>query len=94
VRSLIEMGLDGEGGPRMLLKIDAGLEPRCLALLDGNQPIPYGENLADDHHGTCWRAGHAKALVTAIEAGTARFEEHAATRPTATLGGRSYEILY
>ena len=35
VRSLIEMGLDGEGGPRMLLKIDAGLEAAQLLIRDG-----------------------------------------------------------
>ncbi|MBA3502111.1 MAG: M48 family metalloprotease, partial [Deltaproteobacteria bacterium] len=40
------------------------VEAECRPLVDGNDlAIPYGEDLTDDHHGTCWRAGHVKRIA-------------------------------
>lgn len=57
------MGLAADGAGLFLPKLVANLEPICRPLVDGNQPIPYGERLDDTHHGFCWRAGHIKAIA-------------------------------
>ena len=36
---------------------------RCTALLDAGQLPPYGADLSDEHHATCWRAHHARQLA-------------------------------
>jgi len=38
------------------------IEAQCVPLVTGNQPIAYGENLVDEHHASCWRGGHYKAI--------------------------------
>jgi hypothetical protein len=35
----------------------------CAAALDAGTVPPYGLDLLDDHHGTCWRAYHVHALA-------------------------------
>jgi hypothetical protein len=62
VRTLEAMGLPADGIGRLLPRL-AGNEATCRPLVDSGAPIPYGENLVDDHHGTCWRAGHVKQVA-------------------------------
>lgn len=66
VATLARMGLPADGIGRILPRLVEGLEAQCRPLVDGNQAIPYGEDLTDAHHGTCWRAGHAKARAAAV----------------------------
>jgi hypothetical protein len=71
ITSLDAMGLPPEG-IGLLLPSLANIEAACRPLVDGNQPIPYGENLIDDHHATCWRAGHVKAAAVKLAGTSAR----------------------
>jgi hypothetical protein len=63
VRTLRAMGRAPDGMGRFVSDIQPGLEAVCRPLVDAGTPIPYGENLADAHHGSCWRASHIDALA-------------------------------
>jgi hypothetical protein len=41
----------------------AAARPDCSALLDGGDTPPYGADLADEHHATCWRVHHVRDLA-------------------------------
>ncbi|MBA3820344.1 MAG: M48 family metalloprotease [Deltaproteobacteria bacterium] len=63
IPTLRAMGLPADGAAKMFMRMSpAALATVCQPLIDGGQPIPYGEDLTDPHHGTCWRAGHITAL--------------------------------
>ncbi|MBA3499366.1 MAG: hypothetical protein M4D80_30530 [Myxococcota bacterium] len=36
---------------------------RCTAMLARRELPPYGQDLTDDHHSTCWRAHHVRQLA-------------------------------
>lgn len=60
---LAEMGLEPTAIYDTLLKLKPGVEASCRSLLASGAAIPYGENLTDDHHGDCWRAGHVEQVA-------------------------------
>jgi hypothetical protein len=43
--------------------LDDATIPRCQALLDGSTTPPYGADLTDEHHATCWRIAHVTQLA-------------------------------
>ncbi|HEY5927694.1 MAG TPA: M48 family metalloprotease [Kofleriaceae bacterium] len=49
---------------------------RCQTILDAGEVPPYGVDLLDTHHASCWRAYHALQI--------ARLKPQAAARPPAT----------
>jgi Peptidase family M48 len=53
----------------ILLRLRPGVEAPCRAALAAGGAIPYGDNLVDDHHGDCWRGGHARDYRALVEAG-------------------------
>ena len=57
------MGLPADGAGKIFPKLKTGVEEACRPLVTTGTPIPYGDNLADDHHGLCWRAGHIDAVA-------------------------------
>jgi hypothetical protein len=42
--------------------LPAAARTSCAASLDARTVPPYGIDLLDDHHGTCWRTYHLRAL--------------------------------
>ena len=61
-------------GPFFVSFLPDEAEARCQSMLDRREVPPYGIDIQDDHHGTCWRAHHVR-----------QFAEHTsrqATRPT------------
>lgn len=74
VSSMAALGLSGDLIGSALVKLEK-IEAMCQPLVDGGQPIPYGENLIDTHHATCWRAGNARRFADRV-AGAPRY-----TRP-------------
>jgi hypothetical protein len=57
-------GLDPAGNGDFLLSVLQGeANTRCTQLLDYGDVPPYGVDLADEHHGTCWRVHHVRALA-------------------------------
>ncbi|HEY4060197.1 MAG TPA: hypothetical protein VGM39_26465 [Kofleriaceae bacterium] len=38
---------------------------QCQQAIDAGGLVPYGLDVADEHHGTCWRVAHARQLWTA-----------------------------
>lgn len=42
------------------------VEEQCRPLVDTDAPIPYGEDIADEHHAPCWRAGHIKRVAAQV----------------------------
>jgi len=56
----------------------AALAPEgCQAVLDSGEVPPYGVDLADEHHATCWRAHHVHA-----------YDRHTESAAAATAGPR------
>ncbi|HEU0032006.1 MAG TPA: hypothetical protein VFQ53_15340 [Kofleriaceae bacterium] len=62
---LLDMGLPGDGVGVFFTSLlpESGRVP-CQQLLDAGTNPPYGD-LVDEHHGTCWRTAHVKALAAA-----------------------------
>jgi hypothetical protein len=55
--------------------LDANGQTRCNDLLARRVVPPYGADLLDEHHGTCWRAHHVRQVSEAGE--RARTRHHA-----------------
>ena len=64
--TLIALGLDPTGSGRLLISINPAEESACVPLLANPHTIPYGEDLVDDHHASCWRTGHLDLLADRI----------------------------
>lgn len=63
VEVLADAGLPADGNGGFLLSVmKPADQQRCTEILDAGQVPPYG-NLGDDHHGTCWRVFHTRALA-------------------------------
>jgi hypothetical protein len=63
VEVLEAMGLPPDGNGSFLLRsMKPEDQQRCSAILDAGQVPPYG-NLFDEHHGTCFRVFHTRALA-------------------------------
>lgn len=43
--------------------LDDATIPRCRSLLDDGATPPYGADLSDEHHATCWRIAHVAQLA-------------------------------
>ena len=43
--------------------LDDATIPRCQSLLDDGATPPYGADLSDEHHATCWRIAHVTQLA-------------------------------
>jgi hypothetical protein len=43
--------------------LDADTSATCSAILARGDTPPYGADLSDDHHATCWRVDHVRALA-------------------------------
>ena len=56
---------------------DPDTQTACAGFLDAGQVPPYGADLSDEHHATCWRVDHVEALAASglvtdgLTAGTA-----------------------
>jgi hypothetical protein len=86
-------GLEADGLASFFL--DALMSPEdraeCLAIVEAGEVPPYGVDLADDHHATCWRVWHVQELAAAggYRTGAAR---RAASSPT--LGAELRQLDY
>lgn len=61
---LLDAGLDPAGFARFLASISSEAHNRsCQDILDRGDVPPYGEDLADTHHATCWRIHHIHQLA-------------------------------
>jgi hypothetical protein len=67
-RTLKAMGLSPDGNATLLVTTMPTLSSVCLPLVDANQPVPYGENLRDEHHATCWRLMHQRQFGATLPA--------------------------
>jgi hypothetical protein len=57
-------GLEPTGlGDFLANVLPADQQAKCRALIDGGKVPPYGADLVDDHHGTCWRVYHIGAYA-------------------------------
>jgi Peptidase family M48 len=71
-------GVTADGLAGFLFRLqDADTQVACGKILDGGQTPPYGADLSDEHHATCWRVDHveqlaASGLVTPGEKGELR----------------------
>jgi hypothetical protein len=43
--------------------LDPDTSATCSAILAGGDTPPYGADLSDEHHATCWRVDHVRALA-------------------------------
>lgn len=56
---LARMGLEEIGAAEFLFGVlDPGSQARCQELLEAGVTPPYGADLSDEHHATCWRVDH------------------------------------
>jgi hypothetical protein len=77
------LGRRVEGQADMLLALLPGEhQDVCLDLLDQGVP-PYGDDLTDEHHATCWRVDHVRRLAAGDPGPVARVR----TEPWAGVGG-------
>jgi hypothetical protein len=90
VVSMIAMGGRGDVGVASLLATDPRLPAACTPLLDSNSPVPYGKNLAEIHHATCFRAYHVKAVASSGAKPPARLQQLIAPGPLAVIDERTY----
>ena len=58
-------GLEPTGLGEFLSVFLGAAEATCRATIDANRVPPYGADLVDDHHGTCWRIYHIDAYANA-----------------------------
>ena len=57
------MGLPADGYGRLVPQQLPGVEAPCRPMVNSGASIHYGEEVSDNHHGACWRAGHIDALA-------------------------------
>lgn len=62
VRVMLDLGLEPDGCGQLLVGLNSTLKEACDPLLATNT-APYGQNLTDDHHATCWRQQHMRAYA-------------------------------
>jgi hypothetical protein len=55
-----QTGISETGVTGIMLAAMGSDAARCKQALSSGERIPYGENLEDDHHGSCWRIMHAE----------------------------------
>lgn len=58
------IGVDADGLAEFLFGAqDPDTQTACGEILDAAQVPPYGADLSDEHHATCWRVDHVEALA-------------------------------
>ena len=58
--------LDTVGVAGLMMKmLPAADQVKCEQSIAAGGLVPYGLNVADEHHGTCWRVAHARQLANA-----------------------------
>jgi hypothetical protein len=58
------IGVAPDGLAEFLFAVqDPDTQTACAGFLDAGQVPPYGADLADEHHATCWRVDHVEALA-------------------------------
>jgi hypothetical protein len=67
-RIMRKMGLAADGAGQLLVSVDSALSSACMPMLSSGSSIPYGENLIDDHHATCWRTQHQQVIGASVSA--------------------------
>jgi hypothetical protein len=55
--------LDPGGNATFLLSAIPNERARCEQIINDGDVPPYGVDLGDEHHATCWRVGHIEQLV-------------------------------
>ncbi len=58
-------GLPADGGAGFLVEavLDEATRKSCQELIEAGKTPPYGVDLTDDHHATCWRIDHIQRLA-------------------------------
>lgn len=56
-------GISEVGVTGIMLAAIGSEATRCKSAVAAGSTIPYGENLEDDHHGSCWRVKHAEQFA-------------------------------
>ena len=82
--TLHAMGLPADSLGTFVPTLTPGLEPICRPLVDAMQAIPYGQDLTDDHHASCWRAGHVAAKAAALAGQSTRSSNRLVLAPPRT----------
>lgn len=86
---LDDIGLAADGLGEFLFDIqDSQSRNACGQILNAGQTPPYGADLADEHHATCWRVAHVEQLA-ASGAVTQGGDGGQITRTTAALRRRA-----
>ena len=86
---LDDIGLAADGLGEFLFAIqDSQSRNACGQLINAGQTPPYGADLADEHHATCWRVAHVEQLA-ASGAVTQGGDGGQLTRATAALRRRA-----
>jgi hypothetical protein len=58
------LGVAADGLAEFLFEAqDVDTQGACAGFLDAGQVPPYGADLSDEHHATCWRVDHVEALA-------------------------------
>lgn len=62
---LHQIPLDPQGLGSFFLKalLDPDTSAACSAIIGRGEVPPYGADLSDEHHATCWRVDHVRALA-------------------------------
>jgi hypothetical protein len=57
-------GVAADGLAGFLFRLqDPDTQVACSKILDGGQVPPYGADLSDEHHATCWRVDHVEQVA-------------------------------
>lgn len=59
----IPLDPEGLGAFFLLALLDPDSSASCSAILAGGDTPPYGADLSDEHHATCWRVHHVGAVA-------------------------------
>jgi hypothetical protein len=90
---LRDAGLDPAGEAGFMLRFLGDAAATCQELIDNDEVPPYGVDLTDEHHDTCWRAYHMFAWRDASADGPAQTSARIVRRaPTATTTVRRLPI--
>jgi hypothetical protein len=85
---LREMGRQPAANGDFLIRALGDRGSLCRDVLDTGDTPPYGADLHDEHHATCWRAFHARQLAAAGDARKASGGDQTRRASTAPTGSR------
>lgn len=81
VLEAIGLAADGLGGFVLNALIDPDTAEVCSDLLDAGTTPPYGVDLTDEHHASCWRVDHVERAIGAGPANARRVSPAPARNP-------------